>query len=102
VPNSSGTSVTLGVDTHADVHVTVALDQLGRRLGTLAVPSTPAGYASLETWATGLGTIEQVLLRRLAARNQRRDANALTVTPEALDDFFARFEPPTDDEDAVT
>ncbi|MCX4766081.1 ATP-binding protein [Streptomyces sp. NBC_01275] len=45
---------------------------------------------------------KEVLLRRLAARNQRRDANALTVTPEALDDFFARFEPPTADEDAVT
>jgi hypothetical protein len=58
VPNSSGTSVTLGVDTHADVHVAAALDQLGRRLGTLAVPSTPAGYASLEAWATGLGTLE--------------------------------------------
>ncbi|MEU4038898.1 IS110 family transposase [Streptomyces collinus] len=58
--NSSGTSVTLGVDTHADVHVAVALDQLGRRLGTLAVPSTPAGYASLEAWVTGLGTVEQV------------------------------------------
>jgi transposase len=58
VPNSSGT--TLGVDTHADVHVAVALDQLGRRLGTLAIPSTPAGYASLETWATGLDTVEQV------------------------------------------
>ncbi|MFE4752437.1 hypothetical protein ACFRIB_19525 [Streptomyces mirabilis] len=23
------------------------------------------------------------------------------VTPEALDDFFARFEPPADDEDAA-
>jgi len=34
------------------------------------------------------------LLRRLEGRNQRADANALTVTPEALDDFFARFEPP--------
>ncbi|WP_445529755.1 AAA family ATPase [Streptomyces cyslabdanicus] len=45
---------------------------------------------------------KEELLRRLAARNQRRDANALTVTPEALDDFFARFEPPTDDEGAVT
>lgn len=60
VLNSSGTSVTLGVDPHADVHVAVALDQLGRWLGTLAVPSTPAGYASLEAWVTGLGTVEQV------------------------------------------
>ncbi|CAM5736724.1 hypothetical protein SAFG77S_08536 [Streptomyces afghaniensis] len=45
---------------------------------------------------------KESLLRRLAARNQRRDANALTVAPEALDDFFARFEPPTADEDAVS
>ncbi|MFC9735054.1 AAA family ATPase [Streptomyces roseolus] len=34
------------------------------------------------------------LLRRLAERNERADANALVVTPEALDDFFARFEEP--------
>jgi predicted kinase len=34
------------------------------------------------------------LLRRLAERNRRGDANALIVTPEALDDFFARFEAP--------
>lgn len=42
------------------------------------------------------------LLRRLNERNQRADANALTVTPGALDDFFARFEPPSPDEDAVS
>ncbi|MEU2127475.1 ATP-binding protein [Streptomyces sp. NPDC018352] len=41
------------------------------------------------------------LLTRLNERNQREDANALTVTPEALDDFFARFEPPACDENAV-
>ncbi|KUJ54609.1 ATP/GTP-binding protein [Streptomyces albus subsp. albus] len=41
------------------------------------------------------------LLRRLAERNQRGDANALTVTPEALDDFFARFDPPADDEEVI-
>ncbi|MFF8293566.1 hypothetical protein ACF068_30775 [Streptomyces sp. NPDC016309] len=41
------------------------------------------------------------LLRRLAERNQREDANALTVSPEALDDFFARFDAPADDEDVI-
>ncbi|MEH6374770.1 hypothetical protein V7793_10635 [Streptomyces sp. KLMMK] len=35
------------------------------------------------------------LLRRLAGRNQCRDANTLTVNASALDDFFARFEPTT-------
>ncbi|MFE5301663.1 AAA family ATPase [Streptomyces sp. NPDC056632] len=34
------------------------------------------------------------LLRRLAERNEREDANALVVTPEALNDFFGRFEEP--------
>jgi predicted kinase len=41
------------------------------------------------------------LLRRLDGRNRREDANALTVTASALDDFFARFEPPADDEGAT-
>src|SRR5918911_1081821 len=39
--------LTLGVDTHAEAHVAVALDQLGRRLGTHTLPTTEAGYASL-------------------------------------------------------
>ncbi|MGC5343937.1 ATP-binding protein [Streptomyces sp. AM 4-1-1] len=43
----------------------------------------------------------QGLLRRLTERNLRADANALAVTPEALDDFFARFEPPSADENPV-
>jgi len=34
------------------------------------------------------------LLRRLAERNVRQDANALTVTPAMLDQFAARFEEP--------
>jgi transposase len=38
--------VTVGVDTHVDVHVAVALDQLGRRLGSLTFPTSPAGYGS--------------------------------------------------------
>ncbi|MCC3769549.1 ATP-binding protein [Streptomyces sp. UNOC14_S4] len=41
------------------------------------------------------------LLRRLADRNRREDANALTVTDSALDDFFARFEPPAPHEQAI-
>jgi hypothetical protein len=34
--------VTPGVDTHAEVHVGVALDHLGRVLGNRTVPTTPA------------------------------------------------------------
>ncbi len=44
--------VTVGVDTHADSHVGVALDQLGRDLGTIAVETTPRGYGELLSWAS--------------------------------------------------
>jgi hypothetical protein len=39
--------VLLGVDTHLDCHVAVALDELGRRLGELTMPTTTEGYESL-------------------------------------------------------
>src|SRR5215218_10226425 len=52
--------VTVGVDTHTDRHVGVALDQFGRRLGTRSVPTTPAGFAALLTWAGDFGVIERV------------------------------------------
>lgn len=49
--------VVLGVDTHLDVHVAVALDGLGRRLGELAVPATEKGYEGLVPWAEGFGRV---------------------------------------------
>ena len=56
---SSEVQVTVGVDTHAEVHVAAALDQLGRLLATQSVPSTPAGYRALVAWAAELGTVER-------------------------------------------
>ncbi len=55
-----GVRVTVGVDTHTDQHVGVALDQVGRRLGTRSVPTTPAGFAELLAWASGFGVLEQI------------------------------------------
>lgn len=52
--------VTVGVDTHEDVHVAVALDQLGRLLDATEIPTTSAGYAQLLGWASDLGTIDKV------------------------------------------
>ncbi len=49
--------VVLGVDTHLDLHVTVALDRLGRRLGELTVPTTTRGYERLLRWAEGFGPV---------------------------------------------
>ena len=51
------TEVIVGVDTHLDVHVAVALDHLGRRLGELSVPTTAKGYERLVRWAEGFGTL---------------------------------------------
>ena len=53
------TLVTLGVDTHADAHVAVALDGFGRRLGHKSVPATEAGYAALVAWAEEFGTLDR-------------------------------------------
>jgi transposase len=59
-PSDAEALVTLGVDTHADVHVGVALDRLGRRLGSKSVPTTHAGYAELVAWAEGFGALDRV------------------------------------------
>ena len=40
-------TVTGGVDTHADLHVAAALDELGRVLGTTSFPTTADGYRQL-------------------------------------------------------
>lgn len=47
--------VILGVDTHLDVHVGVAIDVSGRLLGTLCVPTNASGYLQLLRWARSYG-----------------------------------------------
>jgi transposase len=49
--------VYLGVDTHSDTHVGVALDRMGRHLGVLAVPNNEAGYDELVGWVLGFGDL---------------------------------------------
>jgi transposase len=50
--------LTVGVDTHKDLHVASAKDQLGRRVATTLVPTTLAGYQQLLAWAHGFGEVE--------------------------------------------
>jgi transposase len=52
--------VTVGVDTHTDVHVAAVLDEAGRLLETAIVPATTRGYARLATWAESFGTVDKV------------------------------------------
>jgi transposase len=48
-------TVAIGVDTHKEVHVAVALDPLGAQLDSREIATTPAGYHSLLSWAQELG-----------------------------------------------
>jgi transposase len=50
-------AVILGVDTHLDFHTAVAVDDLGRHLGELSVPTTAKGYEELLSWAGGFGLV---------------------------------------------
>jgi transposase len=51
--------VTLGVDTHLDLHVGALLDGVGRTLATTRVPATQAGYRQLLSWAREHGDLGQ-------------------------------------------
>jgi transposase len=52
--------VTLGVDTHAELHVAAALDERGRLLGTCAIPTTSTGFAELLGWVDQYGALAKV------------------------------------------
>ena len=54
---SRDVQVIIGVDTHQDQHVAVAIDQRGIRLGERHLPATTHGCAELEWWARSLGQI---------------------------------------------
>src|SRR5260370_20526233 len=52
--------VTLGVDTHAELHVAAALDERGRLLGTCTIPTTSTGFAELVRWVDQYGALARV------------------------------------------
>ena len=49
-----------GVDTHGEVHVAAALDQIGRMLGTASFATTGAGNRALLVWLRGHGELDRV------------------------------------------
>jgi transposase len=49
--------VIVGVDTHLDEHVAVAIDHHAARLGEYRLATTAKGYEGLESWAIGLGEV---------------------------------------------
>ncbi len=53
-------AVTGGIDTHGEVHVAAALDEVGGLLGTESFAATPEGYSALLSWLTGFGAVGKV------------------------------------------
>src|SRR5215212_2495893 len=102
-------AITLGVDTHKDVHVAVALDGIGRHRGTLSVPANPAGYKRLVDWANEFGSVEHVgvegtgsfgsgLARFLRARGIKVSE---VIRPKRRDQYRAGKSDPIDAEAAA-
>jgi transposase len=52
--------VTLGIDTHADLHVVAVLDRHARVLDTVEIASTPSGHAELRAWIAQWGPVRSV------------------------------------------
>ena len=61
-----GSQVVIGVDTHQDGHVAVAIDQQGVRPAGRYAPATRHGYGEIERWSRKLGEIRAFGLRALA------------------------------------
>ena len=78
--------VIVGVDTHKDNHVAVAIDGLGGRLGDIVVPTTIAGFEG--GTKIYLNTIDPQTLRDIVTadllrlREQGAIADTLRIGPE--------------------
>src|SRR5712692_8615255 len=79
------TIVTVGVDTHSDVHVAAALDQAGRLLGIASFPVSTRGYAQLATWAESFGTVDEVGMEGTAASAPGSCASSLIYGLEVVE-----------------
>jgi len=56
--------IAVGVDTHKNRHIAVALDRLGQLLGELSIQACAAGYLELQLWALALAEGGQQLVVR--------------------------------------
>ena len=55
-----GRRVVGGVDTHKDIHVAAAVDDVGRILGTAEFPTTTRGHRALLAWLGRFGVVVRV------------------------------------------
>lgn len=64
--------VIVGVDTHKHIHVAVAIDHHGARLGDLSVSADTGGYTQLEQWAQALGRVDRFSIEGTGQLRRRR------------------------------
>ena len=50
-------AIVIGIDTHKDVHVAVAINGLGARLAAASFPATAEGYRQVAAWAAEHGPV---------------------------------------------
>jgi transposase len=53
-------AVTGGIDTHSEVHVAAALDEVGGLLGAESFEANPDGYSALFSWLSTFGDVTKV------------------------------------------
>ncbi len=58
ISHSKVPEIIIGVDSHKDEHVAVAVDSLSVRIGQRNLSTTNTRYAGLEHWARTLGEID--------------------------------------------
>lgn len=83
VPDSE-TLVTRGVDTHGDVHVAVALDELRGKLAATQVPATRAGFRQPVEWASEFGVTDRAEIEGTGSYGSEAEVdNGVTATSDA-------------------
>ncbi len=65
--------ITIGVDTHLDVHVAAALDERGGLLDVEAFDTTPVGHQQLLDWARSFGQLELAGVEGTGSLRRRPD-----------------------------
>lgn len=98
--------VTLGIDTHADIHVAAALDQVGRVLGTIVIETTTTGANQLLEWASMFGTIDRIGVEGTGAWGARltrwlEGTGLVVIEVDRADRKARRFHGKSDVQDAI-
>ena len=77
--------VIIGVDTHKDNHIAVAINMQGARLGSTTISTTRKGYQYLEIWAAQFGRVKAFGIEGTGSFGAGLSRNLLAKGHEVLD-----------------